>query len=115
MVVGSSVYVHTLTHSYIQVPKLPDLAQNVNFIIGYKTEPQLYFYTATYIPSLEVEEGDTVNYTLRSLSRNTAYNIRIQASIQYSACSSYTSGNNSDTITLQTNDTCNMQFSLSFS
>jgi hypothetical protein len=63
-------------------------------------------------PGSGVQEGDTVTYTLRSLTRDTEYAIQVRAQVQFSACSVSMLGAYSDVMTFSTNDTCAYKYTM---
>ena len=50
-------------------------------------------------------EQDKLTYVLTSLTRDTEYTIQIRVQIEYFPCSTYVSGNYSDSISFRTNAT----------
>ena len=89
-----------------QVPQYPAAAQNPRFIISYQSNAYPYPLSTTVYSGSGVREGNTVTHTLRSLTRNTEYDVQIRAQVQFSACSVSMSGASSGLMTFRTNNTC---------
>lgn len=53
------------------------------FFISYKTEAWLNPLSATVYPSYGAQEGSLITYTINSLIRNTEYDVKIGAQVQY--------------------------------
>ena len=89
-----------------QVPKYSAAAQILQFLIYYKSNANLNPLSITVYPDSGAQEGDTVTYSLGSLTRDTEYDVQIRAQIQFSACSVSMLGAFSDVMTFRTNNTC---------
>ena len=93
----------------MQAPAAPSWAISGRFGIRYQSDHGGYAQYRTYYNSSFINDTDVeMSYTLTSLIRNTWYSIQIRAEVHHADCSSYTYtyGNYSDPITLQTNATC---------
>lgn len=92
----------------LQVPRLPEALQRVQFVVSYTSQFSLgtsTSFTAQRSDGSIVREGDRVTFTIGSLERNTDYSIKIATNVRYSPCSTYYSGNYSETVTFRTSNT----------
>ena len=89
--------------SIIQVPELPSVVGNVQYYILYNAEGSSSTMARIFYPGST--EQQILTYTLTSLTRDTEYTIQIRVQIRYSPCSTYVSGNYSDSVSFRTNAT----------
>ena len=89
-----------------QVPKYPDVAQNLRFLISYQSSALLFPLSTTISSGSGVQAGDTISHTLGSLTRNTEYSVQIRAQVQFSACYVAMTGALSDQMTFRTSNMC---------
>ena len=90
-----------------QVPQIPTVLESdrLRYYILYN-EMARTFYPGNNGGSDSVEqEKITYSITLTSLTRDTEYVIRIRAEVEYSPCSTFVTGNYSDSVTFRTNAT----------
>ena len=88
------------------------MVDSVRYYISYQSEATdipmattIYTYTPGGSGGSDVEQDQRTYYVLTSLTRDTEYAIQIRVQLEYSPCSTYVSGNYSDSVSFRTNAT----------
>lgn len=93
----------------LQVPGLPTVLESLRYYISYNAVGSGSTRAVTLRAGRSGGSDMRLSYTLTSLTRDTEYIIQIRAEIGYSPCTTFVSGNYSNSVSFRTNATSESQ------